>query len=148
MTMTETAEEMPDRKPQRTVHTFLAEMKVWQDQRQELRQNDGGFVYIADNVKCVNRDCKAPIRRGERCYKYPDGSCECLTCHPERKPRPVVKDVAQLECVICGSEFQAPEPGEETDEDDEHQLCCSRKCRRTLDRRNKQPAERAEAEKG
>jgi hypothetical protein len=134
---------MSKRESKRTVHTFLGEMADWQANRAKAQLDGGAFVHIgSSNISCIR--CKTAIRNGSECWMHKDGSCECLGCHPKMPTRPVVLDVSQRECVVCGSQFQAPEKGHETDEDDEHGLCCSRKCRRTLDARNAKSSDEPE----
>jgi len=134
-------EEATERVPKRTVHTFLAEMEAWQNKRAVRPGDSSGYVIVGEACKCSVRDCKAAIQSGEECWMYTDGTVECLKCHPKR-PRVLV--VTERECKVCGTTFRVPAPEDRTDEDDEHGLCCSRKCRRALDRKNAKSANKAE----
>jgi hypothetical protein len=138
-------EQATERQPQRTVHTFLAEMKEWQERRAVRPGDSSGYVRVGEQCKCSVKGCTKSIRSGEECWMYPEGTVECLDCHPKTK-RPVVLEVTARECKVCGSNFQVPKPEDRTKDDDEHGLCCSRKCRRTLDKRNQQPANRGQQE--
>ena len=96
---------------------------------------EGAFVRVGETVRCYHRACKSTIHCADECYMYSDGTIECMRCHP--KARPVVVDVLERECIICGTLIQTPDPGE---------LTCSAKCLRALKRRNSRSAEKAQAE--
>jgi len=128
-----------ERAPKRTVHTHLAEQRAAQEARAQAPVSKGAFRRVAEQCRCINRDCVSPgIRAGSDCFMFLDGSVECAECHPPG--RPAVVEVVDRECKVCGSRFQFM--GE--DDDDSTGLTCGRKCRRTLDRRNSKSANRAD----